>query len=445
MLDQIVEDREKKLGELKKAGFNPYPSKTRRSFLISEAIRKFWLFSVLGKTLVLAGRLKSWRDQGKLVFADLEDASGRIQLVVKKDLVKNFELFKSALDVGDFVEAEGRLFKTKTGEKSLEAKELKVLSKSLRPLPSEWYGLKDVEDRFRRRYLDFIFNPESGKKMEVRSRLVAELRELLRREGFMEVETPVLQNLPGGARARPFTTHHNALNEDFYLRISPELYLKRLLVGGFEKVFEIGRNFRNEGIDRDHNPEFTMLELYWAYQDYRGLMAFAEKILERYLDDRPEKIEFAELFKKYGGGNLEDVDGRELEEIFKKKIRPEIVKSAWVLHYPEKIMPLAKLLPGNLHLTESFQLIVGGSEIIKGFSELNDPAVQRRQMEEQEKEYRKGDQEASRLDEDFLEALEYGMPPAAGLGLGIDRLAALLTGSHSVKEVIAFPTLRSKE
>ena len=312
-------------------------------------------------------------------------------------------------------------------------------------MPSVWHGLKDVEERFRKRYLDFLLNPEVKGKIVERSKVVEYLREALCEEGFMEVETPMLQPIPGGALARPFVTHHNALDVDFYLRIAPELYLKRLLVGGFEKIFEIGRNFRNEGIDRDHNPEFTMLELYWAYQDYHGLMVFVENLLRPFIKGEWEKVTFAEIFKRHSGKDYRSVKPQELDEIFKHEVRPKIANPTLVIDYPESIMPLAKFKPGQPDLTESFQLIVKGAEIVKGFSEMNNPAAQREQMERQEKEFRAGNEEASRLDEDFLEALEYGMPPAAGLGIGIDRLAALITKTHAVKEIIIFPTLKPKD
>jgi len=349
------------------------------------------------------------------------------------------------LDIGDFLEVSGPLFKTQRGEKSVDVKSARIIVKSLRPLPSVWHGLKDVEERFRKRYLDLILNADVKEQLARRSQIVEYIRNFLTKEGFLEMETPILQPIPGGANARPFVTHHNALDADFYLRVAPELYLKRLLIGGFEKIFEIGRNFRNEGIDRDHNPEFTALELYWAYQDYEGLMKFTQGLLKKFIPGKWKTVAFAEVFKKFAGRDWKTAKSGELEEIYKKEVRPKIVEPTFVVDYPESIMPLAKLKENDPALTESFQVIVNGVEIIKGFSELNDPAIQRAQMERQEKSFRAGNPEASRLDEDFLEALEYGMPPAAGLGLGIDRLAALVAKSHSVKEIIAFPTLRPKE
>lgn len=455
MLEDIIKARKEKLENIKAKRINPYPAEARRTLTAGEAVKNFYRIMASRRKIFLAGRLRSWRDQGGVVFTDLEDETGRIQLVLKKDSLADFDFFKAGLDAGDFVEAAGRLFKTKAGQKSVEAVHLKILTKSLRPLPAEWYGLKDVEDRFRRRYLDFILNPEVKAKAEFRSRLTVELRKILWAEGFLEAETPVLQPLPGGAKAKPFKTYHHALKEDFYLRVAPELYLKRLLVGGFEKVFEIGKNFRNEGVDREHNPEFTMLELYWAYQDYRGLMEFLKKFLLRAvknlkLKNHPfagkwETITFDQALEKFLKAKADNLSPDEADEVFKKEVRPKIINPTFIINQPKAISPLAKANSQDPDLVDRFQLIVGGFELVNGFSELNDPLDQRQRMEEQERKFRAGDEEASRLDQDFLEALEYGMPPAAGLGMGIDRLAALLTDSHNVKEIIAFPTLRSEK
>lgn len=444
MLEDIIEERRKKLNNLSAGGINPYPSKVKRTIFINQALKEFIKLAGSKKRIFAVGRVTGMRDQGNLLFIDLKDESGKIQGILKKDNLSKFKILKKNLDIGDFLELSGYLFKTKAGEKSIEAKTAEIIVKSLRPLPSEWYGLKDVEERYRKRYLDINLNPEIKEKFIKRCQLINFIREKLLEEDFLEVETPILQALPGGAMARPFITHHNALNADFYLRIAPELYLKKLLVGGFEKIFEIGRNFRNEGIDRDHNPEFTMLELYWAYQNWEGLMKFIEKILKKFISGKWEKITFGKAIKKYSGKDFKKIKENDLDEIFKREVRPKIIKPTFVTHYPKSISPLAKSCADNPELTERFQLIVDGTEIINGFSELNDPVEQRKRMEEQEKMYRAGDKEASRFDEDFLEALEYGMPPAAGLGIGIDRLAALITKSHNIKEVIIFPTLRSK-
>jgi len=444
MLDDIIRDRRRKLNKLIGDGFNPYPSKVKRTILIAESLKNFNKLSRFQKQISATGRVMGLRDQGNLIFIDLKDESGKIQGVLKKDNLKNFKIFKQSLDVGDFLEISGPLFKTQKGEKSVEAEKAEIITKSLRPLPSQWYGLKDIEERYRKRYLDIVLNPEIKEKIERRSKIIKIIRDDLIKAGFLEVETPILQVLPGGALARPFITHHNALNCDFYLRIAPELFLKRLLIAGFEKIFEIGRVFRNEGIDKDHNPEFTMLELYWVYQNWEGLMKFTEKLLKKFIKGRWEKITYEQALKKYTGKNLKNLKSEEVDEIFKKEVRPKIIKPTFITHYPKSISPLAKSWQDNPDLTERFQLIVDGMEIVNGFSELNDPIEQRKRMEEQERKYRAGDKEASRLDEDFLEALEYGMPSAAGLGVGIDRLVALITKSHNIKEIIAFPTLKPK-
>ena len=457
MLEDIIRERQRKLKNLKEAGVNPYPAKVKRTIFVSEALKNFNKLSSSKKQLFLAGRIKALRDQGNLIFIDLKDESGKIQAVLKadvlvgsptlrrgKDNLNNFKILKQNLDVGDFLSVSGPLFKTQKGEKSIEVKTAEIITKSLRPLPTQWYGLKDVEERYRKRYLDLILNPEVKEKIISRSKIIETLRQDLAKEGFIEVETPMLQPLPGGALARPFITHHNALNCDFYLRVAPELYLKRLLVAGFEKIYEIGRDFRNEGIDRDHNPEFTMFELYWAYQDWEGLMKFTEKLLKKFIPGKWEKITFEAALKKYAKKDIKKLRPEEIDEIFKKEVRPKIIKPTFVTHYPKFLSPFAKPVEDNPDLTERFQLIVDGMEIVNGFSELNDPVDQRQRMEEQERKYRAGNQEASRLDEDFLEALEYGMPPAAGWGVGIDRLAALVTKSHNVKEIIAFPTLKPR-
>ena len=437
MLDDIIKDRLKKE--------RSYPARVQRTHTVFEVLKNFSALSKSKKKVFIVGRVMGLRGQGALMFVDVQDGAGKMQGVVKKDLVGgDFQKFKTNLDLGDFVEIGGIVFKTKSGEKSIEARSVRNIVKSLRPLPSVWHGLHDVEERFRKRYLDLLFNSEVKEKLIQRSKIIEYLRQTLSKDGFLEVETPMLQPIPGGATARPFVTHHNALDIDLYLRIAPELYLKRLLAGGQEKIFEIGKSFRNEGIDRDHNPEFTTIELYWAYQDYRGLMKFVEKLMKKFVPGKWEVAEFTDLFKKYANRDWRGLKAAELEELYKKQVRPKVMKPTWVINYPEKIMPLAKLVEGNQDLTESFQLIVNGVELVKGFSEMNDPIFQRKQMEEQEKDFRAGNPEASRLDGDFLEMLEYGMPPAAGMAIGIDRLVAFATKSHSVKEIIAFPTLRPK-
>lgn len=453
-LGDIRNERIKKLNYLQKAGINPYPENTERDISIAEVHKEFADFLRSGHKISVAGRVMAKREHGGAMFLDLKDASGKIQIYFKRDILKDaYDLAVQTLDVGDFISASGVCFKTRKNEETIEASSWRMLAKSLRPLPEKWEGLKDVEERFRKRYLDLLIDDDVRERFKARSNVISFLRNALEQEGFLEVETPILQPIPGGAEARPFVTHHNALNCDFYLRIAPELYLKRLLVGGFEKVFEIARNFRNEGIDRDHNPEFTMLELYWAYQDRAGLMSwmedFVKKAAERFGENnlaskKWETIEFSNIFKKYSGKDYKEIPVRELDEVFKHKVRPKIIDPTFVIDYPETIMALAKFHADNPFITESFQLIVRGTELAKGFSEMNDPRIQREQMERQEKDFRSGVAEASRLDEDFLEALEYGMPPAAGLGLGIDRLVMLLTGTENIREAVFFPTLRPK-
>lgn len=462
MLEDIIKKRLEKLAALKSHKINPYPAEAKRTLTAFGAVKDFTHLSKSKKIFWLAGRLRSLRDQGGVVFADLEDESGRIQIILKKKFTKDFEIFKNNLDAGDFIETSGCLIKTKTSQKSLEAKNCKILAKSLRPLPSEWFGLKDVEERFRQRYLDFILNPEVKKKIEARGRLIAEIRKILWQSGFLEVETPMLQHLPGGAKAEPFKTYYRALKEDLYLRVAPELFLKRMLAGGFEKIFEIGRNFRNEGVDKDHNPEFTMMELYWAYQDYVGLMKFVREFLLKVFHSlgfkksivygdkkiniagRWEQITFDKALRKFYGAKADSLNNTEADEVFKKIVRPNLINPTFVINHPKAISPLAKTNKKDPDLADRFQLIMAGVELVNAFSELNDPIDQRERLEEQERLFRAGDQEASRFDEDFIEALEYGMPPAAGMGIGIDRLAAILTNSHSIKEVIAFPTLKSE-
>ncbi len=482
-IDEIKKNRIKKLKAIENAGFLAYPGQTKRTHTCQEALESFSKLARMKKEIILAGRIMSLRQHGGLVFSHIEDGSAQIQVLFKKDRIgeKSFQFFLDNFDIGDFIENRGILFKTKKGEKTLEIADYKILAKSLLPLPEKWHGLKDVEERYRKRYLDLIFNPKIKEKFELRSKIVKELRSFLESKGFLEVETPVLQSVYGGATAKPFKTHLNALNINLYLRISPELYLKRLLVSGFEKVYEIGRCFRNEGIDRAHNPDFTMLEFYWAYADYKDLMKFTEEMLIKILKilfgktiieyngkklnfKAPlKRIEFNQLFKKYTKIDLEEINEDALikeakklgienkggkfeiaDEIFKKVIKSKIEQPCFIIHYPAEAFPLAKPLDNNSEKSASFQLIVAGIELIKAYSELNNPIAQKQKFEEQEKIFKTGFKQAQRMDKDYIEALEYGMPPAAGWGMGIDRLTALLTDSHSLREVILFPTMRSK-
>jgi len=325
MLEEIKGAREEKLKLLEEKGINPYPARTGRNFSLAEVRRRFFCLSLFRKRMILAGRIIGLRDMGALIFFDLNDGTGSLQLVARKKDFKDFGFDKKFLDIGDFIEATGRLFRTRKGEKSLRIKGLRLLAKSLRPLPSAWYGLEDTEERFRRRYLDALLNPEVKSLLTRRSKIIRDLREEFWRAGFIEVETPILQPIPGGAQARPFVTRHNALEQDFFLRIAPELYLKRLLVGGFNRVFEIGRVFRNEGIDRFHNPEFTSLECYWAYQDYRGMLSFIKKVLKKFIPKKWGETTFLELFRQETGKNFYDLAPLVADEIFKKQIRPKLI------------------------------------------------------------------------------------------------------------------------
>ncbi len=484
-LEELRKIRLKKLEKIKKALIFPYPQKVKRTHTILQVLKNFSKLKKSKKEIFLVGRIRAMRIHGGATFFDFEDGTGKIQAFLRKDKVgpKAYEFFINNFDIGDFVQVRGILCKTKKGEKTIEVSDFKILSKSLRPLPEKWHGLKDVEERFRKRYLDLIFNPEAKEKFILRSKIISEIRKFLEKEGFLEVETPILQPIYGGARARPFKTHHYALDIDLYLRIAPELYLKRLLVGGFEKVFEIGKCFRNEGIDRFHNPDFTSLEFYLAYADYKDTMKLTEKMIlnvvkkifkkrklkyqEKEIDFKIPwpRVEFDVLFRKETGLDYDTVNrevllkkakslGLEVEEnlpkfeiadeIFKKIIRPKIWNPTFVIHYPLGFQVLAKALEKNPKRLANFQLIVAGTEIVNAFSELNDPLEQRKRFQEQRELFKEGFKEAHPLDEDFLEALEYGMPPAAGFGMGIDRLVMILTNSYSLREVILFPLMRPK-
>lgn len=486
MTSELRKIRLKKLEAIKRAGVLPYPEETKRTHKIIEALKNFNKLASAKKEIVLVGRIRSLREHGGSVFLDIEDGKGLIQAYFRKNRLgeKNYNFFLGNFDIGDFIEIRGILFKTKKGEKTIEAADYKILAKALLPLPTKWHGLKDIEERYRKRYLDLIFNKDAKKKFEIRSKIIQEIGAFLKDQGFLEVETPVLQPIYGGTKAKPFKTRLNTLNINLYLRIAHELYLKRLLVGGFEKVYEIGRMFRNEGIDRFHNPEFTMLDFYWAFADYKDMMRLAEQMFENLLKKvfgglkieyqgkeidfkTPwQRIEFTQGLKKYTKINFEEIhltalkkEARQMgvkikkgegkteiaDEIYKKFCRPKIWKPTFIIHHPIGFQPLAKQLERNPGKLANFQLVVAGCELGNAFSELNDPIEQRKRFKEQEKFFKSGLEEAQRMDEDFLEALEYGMPPATGFGMGIDRLVALLTDSHSLREVILFPTMRPKD
>ena len=433
----IKKTRLKKLAAIKKSEVNPYPITTKRTHSIGTVLLEFDRFSAAETEVTLAGRIKSIREHGGSTFLHFEDGTGQMQAYLKQDKLgdKNYKFFLENFDVGDFFEVSGTLFQTKLGEKTVEASDFKMLAKSLLPLPEKWHGLLDVEERFRKRYLDLIMNHEVRDKFKSRSDIIKGLRDILNGHGFLEVETPILQSIPGGALAKPFKTHLNALKMDLYLRVSPELYLKRLIVGGFPKVYEIGRCFRNEGMDRFHNPDFTELEFYWAYQNRDGLMDFIEKTIAELvmkvkgsleITYQGQKINFKAPWKRIKFSEL---------DFEKEKIN--LIQPTFVVDHPVRMAILAKAKEENPKEAHRFQVVVGGIELINAFSELNDPI-------EQEKRFKSAKIETERRDKDFLEAIRYGMPPTAGLGMGIDRLVALLTDSHSLREVILFPTMRQK-
>ena len=482
MLDDIIKERSKKLSEIQQADLDPYPARTKRTITLAEARNKFAALSRSRRRVSLVGRILGSRDQGSVVFFDLADESGKLQVVVKKDATARFDFWKSVLDIGDFISISGLLFKTKRGEESIEAKEIRILAKSLRPIPTEWYGLEETETRLRKRYLDLLVNSEAKEIFRKKAIFWQTFRDFLLKEKFLEVETPVLEAIPGGAEAEPFKTHMNALDEDFYLRISLELPLKKLLVAGYEKVFEIGRIFRNEGIDKEHLQDYAQLEFYWAYHDYNDLMVLIEKmyktVIKRTLGGLTStwegkkinwgkkwpKVSYVEVFKKAVGfdpreASREDLikktkelrlspesyagKGRLLDLIFKKTVRPNLIHPVFLIDPPVEIEPLAKRSHKNPQVVERFQVMACGTELGKGFSELNDPIDQRARFEEQMKLREAGDREAQAFDEDFIEALEHGMPPAAGFGVS-ERLFAVLM-DKPVRETVIFPLMRKKE
>ena len=473
-----------KLKKLLKNGENPYPIEVKRTHEIKAVLDDFSSLSKKEEEVILVGRVRTIRTHGALTFIDFEDGTGKIQALFAKDKIgeKSYNSFLEFFDIGDFIEIRGTMFETKRGEKTIEAKDYKMICKSLRPLPEKWHGLKDVEERYRKRYLDLLFSPEVKEKFVIRSKFIKEMRNFLDNEGFMEVETPILQLLYGGARAKPFKTHLNAMDIDVFLRISPELYLKRLLVGGYEKVYEIGKCFRNEGVDKFHNPDFTMIECYWAYADYKQSMKMIEKMFETILvkvlgtaevkygeetlnfKGPYERIEFFALLEKYTGIKYEELNEKALlkkaremgvdvpdgadkpntaDEIYKKYCRPKIVQPTFVIHHPKGFQPLAKNLDSEK--LASYQLVVAGAEVINAFSEQNDATEQGDVLKSQEKLFKGGFEEAQRSDEEFVEALEHGMPPAAGFGIGIDRVVSMITDSGSLREVILFPLMKDKE
>jgi lysyl-tRNA synthetase class 2 len=484
-VEQLIANRRAKLDALREMGQNPYPRRFRVELSVSEARSRYEGLKVEEleadpPEVRLGGRLRAIRGHGKVSFADLSDGAGQIQLYLKKNDLddSSWQVFKQ-LDLGDFLGVEGTVFRTRAGELSVAVKEITVLAKALRPLPEKYHGLADREARARQRYLDLLSNPESREIFETRSKVVSSIRRRLEGAGFIEVETPMMQPIPGGATARPFVTHHNTLDLDLYLRIAPELYLKRLIIGGFERVFELNRNFRNEGISTRHNPEFTMLEFYWAYADYEVMMDFTEELVSGVVEEvtgdltvewgehtidfsRPwRRLKMRDAILEYSDLTADDLvdrarmekaarelevqridersDGNLLAELYEMTAEPLMINPTFIMDFPRDISPFAKSCPDDPDTVERFELFIGGLELANAFTELNDPDEQRRRLEAQATE------QGGMVDEDFVLAMEHGMPPTGGEGIGIDRLVMLLTNQHSIRDAILFPQLRPRE
>ena len=488
-LNQLIQVRKEKLEKIIAKGIDPYPSMFNPTHSSKEVLSKF--NELENKSVIIAGRILSIRKMGKASFFHIQDSLGKIQIFIKKDDIgedgyENFML----MDIGDFVGVEGPVFKTKVGEVSIKTASLTILCKAIRPLPivkekeDEVYdAFNSKEQRYRNRHLDLIVNTEVRNTFVKRSKIIKEIRSYLDKMDFLEVETPVLQPIYGGANARPFTTHHNALDQRFYLRIADELYLKRLVIGGIERVYEIAKDFRNEGMDRNHNPEFTMLEFYWAYADYVDNMNLVEDMIRKVsqktdsdlitydneeidLNKPFKRVPFFDLLNENLGQDISQMDSQSLKELCSKKglntennnnygqfldqlmsefVEPKLIQPTFVTDYPTAISPLAKKhRNGNEKLVERFELFIAGSEFANAFSELNDPIDQRERFESQQKLALDGDEEAHPVDENFLQAMESGMPPTGGVGIGIDRLVMLLTGNRSIKDVILFPAMKNE-
>ena len=479
-INDLIKQRIIKLENLRAKGIDPYGGKFVKSVNINELLADFEDAAAQSREVTVAGRVMAVRSHGKSCFIDVKDSTAKIQNYIKAAELS--ELGRTAfenLDIGDIIGIKGKAFKTRTGEPTIHASEFTMLSKSIRPLPEKGHGLKDIETRYRQRYVDLIVNEEVKKVFELRIKMIARIRAFLDGKGFLEVETPMMQPMPGGATAKPFKTHHEALGIDLYMRIAPELYLKRLLVGGFERVYEINRNFRNEGISPRHNPEFTMIEVYQAYADCADMIDLTEELIldaaqalfgkykiahgEGEIDLSPpwERIPFREAILKYSGIDYKkekdlrktakdmglDVRDAKLDEevankIFEKTVEPKLLKPTFIIDYPAILCPLSKKKPGEPDLTERFELFISGQELANAYSELNDPIEQKSRFEEQAAQPGEG---LKTIDEDFVRALEYGMPPAGGLGIGIDRLAMLFANCDSIKDVIFFPQLKPEQ
>lgn len=483
----LINSRINKLNRIKEAGINPYPYKFKQTHFSKNIIEdyktiKFGEFSE--HTVSIAGRIMSMRNLGKIAFTHIRDEVGDIQVMFKKDILKEKYKLLKMLDIGDIIGTEGKVSKTKTGETTIFADDLVILTKTTKPLPEKYHGLKDVETKYRHRELDLIMNLKSRDVFRKRSMIISEIRKYMEEKGFIEVENPILEPVYGGASARPFITHHNALNQKLYLKISPELYLKRLIIGGLGRVYEITKCFRNEGIDRHHNPEFTMIEWYIAYMDYNDMMNMVEELIKRAtmkinknliirfeekdidLGKKWKRISMIDSIKEYAGININDMTDQQMIDFLKKKrielhgnitrgmligtmfeelVEEKLIQPTFITDYPKEISPLTKKNRNNDKLTERFELFINGMEFSNAYSELNDPIDQRERFEAQEKDRKQGNEEAPPKDMDFLDAMEYGMPPTGGVGVGIDRLVMLITGQNSIRDVILFPTLRNDE
>lgn len=484
-LNEIERARRDIVLSLKASGIDPFGKRFESQLANKELKENF--DSLEGKEVSGKGRITAIRGHGKATFATVRDFSGDLQYYFRLDNLgeEKYNFFKKVIDIGDFIGAKGKLFKTHTGEITLEVNDFVLLTKSIRILPEKWHGLRDAELRYRKRYLDLVANRDVIEIFLKRSEIIDKIRNFLQEKGFVEVETPMLQPVAGGATAKPFKTYYHALNQEMYLRIAPELYLKRLIVGGFEKVFEINRNFRNEGISTKHNPEFTMLEAYWAYTDYNDIMKLTEELINyvvrtingdetlQYNGEEIDfkipfrRIEFNDALREYAGISMEEIRntpdlqklvnnmeikmdksitiGNIINEIFDKKVEKNLVQPTFVYDFPIEISPLAKRKESNPYIVERFELFIGGLEIANAFSELNDPLDQYERFKAQIEQKNMGDEEIHEIDMDYIEAMEYGLPPTGGLGIGIDRLVMILTGQDSIREVILFPQLKKKE